>query len=376
MKVVHLIAPAPAGGAESVVRSVAVGQSRTGHDVEVAVLLPPAEVSPLVADLESEGITVTQLRNRSRAYLREARQVSALLRSKGAAVLHTHGFHADVIGYLATRRFRASWVTTAHGFTGGDLKNRLYEVLGTRLMRKSDAVVSVAENVRDRLIRQRVDPARVHLVANGLAPVPFLDRAAARMALGLDPGGRTVGWVGRLSKEKGADLLLDALGILRRNDITVVVVGDGPERSALERRVASGVAADVRVQFRGQVDNAARYLTAFDALVISSRTEGTPMVLLEALAAGVPVVTFSVGGIPDVVDGASAFLAPSGDVATLSAQLSTSLDRPEEASRRAAAGRKVFAARYSIETCVGHLSRLYAAVTPTQPTSRHNTAST
>ena len=122
---------------------------------------------------------------------------------------------------------------------------------------------------------------------------PVLDREKARETLGLESTVPIVGWVGRLSPEKGPDVLLRAMRLIGGSQTRVSYVGDGPARSALEAQeaemIANGSLDSDQVRFHGAVLDAGRLLKAFDVLVLSSRTEGTPMVLFEAMDAGVAV---------------------------------------------------------------------------------------
>lgn len=351
------------GGAESAVRSLVAGLRTAGRDAEIAVLLPPEGDHPFVSTARGEGLEVSEIRHPHRGYLAQVRAVRTLLRDRGVRVLHTHVYHADTIGCLSTMGLGIPWVSTLHGFTDGDLKHRAYTRLDLFLLRRCDAVIGVAENVRRTAVESGLDPRRVHLVPNGYHPTQALDRAAARMELGLDPVRRAVGWIGRLSREKGADLFVEALARAPQ-DVVGVVVGDGVERSAVEAQArANGLAGD-RIRFVGQVDNAARLVLAFDAVVLSSRTEGTPMALLEAMAAGVPVAAFSVGGIPQILGDRSGFLAPSGDPQALAAAISDALV-PELAVPRATVAKSIFRERYSIDRCVAGTLAIYDALLET-----------
>lgn len=128
------------------------------------------------------------------------------------------------------------------------------------------------------------------------------------------------------------DVFLDALDLLE--DVPVLaIMGDGPERPELEARVRAGPLRD-RVRFRGVVQDAGALFTAFDAFVLSSRTEGRPMVLLEAMAAGVPIVATCVGGIPEVVSPGEALLVPSQDVGAMADALRSVRSHPSAARRR------------------------------------------
>ena len=359
LKILHLIAPAPAGGAESAVRSLAVGLQRQGRDVEVAALLPRVGEHPFPTQVASSGVRVHEIRRAHRNYLGQARSIVSLLREHGADVLHSHVAHADVLAYLATRRENVPWVSTVHGLTGHGLKNSFYQLLGIAALKRCRAVVCVAKNVEEDVVSRGVDPARVHLVPNGYVQGETLGRSGARAALGIPPSHRAIGWIGRLSHEKGADLLLEALARAEAVNVTAVVIGDGPEQDHLVRLAeALGLTQD-RLRFAGRVNDAARYLPAFDLLALSSRTEGTPMVLLEAMAVGVPIVAFRVGGVPGVLRDESAFLVTPEDVPGFSEALREALGDPQEAQRRAAEARQAFDDRFSIDQCSERIGQIY-----------------
>jgi glycosyltransferase involved in cell wall biosynthesis len=199
--------------------------------------------------------------------------------------------------------------------------------------------VAVSQPIVGRLVRSGVPAGRVHRIRNAWSPIgSVFDRAHARERLGLPPDGPVVGWAGRLSREKAPDILLDALGLMRDGAPLTVFVGDGREAAALkDRTVALGLEGKVR--WAGRVDGAAALLPAFDVFVLSSRTEGTPIVLFEAMAAGVPVIATRVGGVPDVVSGAEALLVPSENPAELAAALRSVLADPAGSAARAAAAR-------------------------------------
>ncbi len=355
-RVTHVIAPAPAGGAESVVLALAGARA---NRADVAVLLQTPNDHPFLHSARERGISVTAVPSGRRRYLAEARAVGAHAREHGTDLLHTHVYHADLVGYLAARRVRLPVVATVHGFTGGDWKNRQYERFNRWLLRRFDGVVVVSEPLKKLVVRSGVRADRVFLIPNGHDPRPGLGRVEARERLGLEKEGPTIGWVGRFSEEKGPDLLLSAVERMERRDLTVVFVGDGPER---ERLVACASTLPCEVRFIGMRPNTASLLAAFDTLVLSSRTEGTPMVLLEAMGAGVPVVAFAVGGIPDVLSVDAGWPVPVGDVGALADSISKVLAQPAEAARRSDIARKIVAARFSVENWMAQLEDVYATV--------------
>jgi glycosyltransferase involved in cell wall biosynthesis len=288
--------------------------------------------------------------------------VAALLRQRQAPLVHTHVYHADFVGYWAARSCRMPVVATVHGFVGGDWKNRLYQSLDRRLLRRFDAVICVSEGVRARLAGAGGDPARLRVIPNGHPGGATVPRAVARERLGIVDGTPTIGWVGRLSAEKGADLLLAALPQVGVPGARAVLLGAGEEERRLGTLGAALGLPEGAVRLVGERADAASLLGAFDVLVISSRTEGLPMVLLEAMAVGTPVVAFAVGGIPDVLGDESGWLVPAGDVPALAAGIRHALGARDEAARRAAVARRTLEARFGLDRWLRTVEAVYAGV--------------
>jgi glycosyltransferase involved in cell wall biosynthesis len=176
--------------------------------------------------------------------------------------------------------------------------------------------------------------------------------------LGLNANELVIGWVGRLAAEKGPDLLLDAIerhpGIRAR----LVIIGEGPMRTELEARAR---ARGLTVSFRGAIPDASTILTAFDVLVMSSRTEGMPMVLLEAMSAGVPVVGFVVGGMGEVLTERTGWPVRPADVTGLGRALELALNDPSEVTRRGRAGSEIVARFHGVDAWVDAMEAVYAS---------------
>lgn len=359
-RVLHVVAPMYEGGLERVVTMLAVAQRAAGVDARVVAVLDRAGAHPFVERLAAHGVPVQALVVSRRGYLEERRAIAALAATAPDTVVHTHGYRPDVIAASAARRAGRATVSTVHGFTGGGWRNRIYEALQVRALRRADAVVAVAATVARRLEGQGVPPARLATLANAFAPYPdLLDRAAARAALGVAPDAVQVAWVGRVSHEKGADVLVRALPALADLPVRVSIVGDGPARGAVEAEAARLGVAD-RLQWHGMVAGAGRFLRAFDAFVLSSRTEGTPIALLEAMAAGVPIVATRVGGVPDVVTSDHAELVPSEQPDALAAAVRATLASPAAARARAGRAAARVADAYGVSPWVASYDRIYA----------------
>jgi glycosyltransferase involved in cell wall biosynthesis len=366
MLVLHVVAPGAFGGLERVVQLLALEQAKAGVDVHVAAVLDHGHTKhPLPAALAGSGVTVHPIALRGRAYWRERAAIRELGRQLRPAVVHTHGYRPDIVDAGAARRLGIPTVTTVHGFTGGDWKNRLYERLQRRAFRSFDAVVVVSRPLGDRLIRDGVPQERVHVIQNAWRETaPPLDRPAARRALGLAEEGFVVGWVGRLSDEKGPDVLVDALAHLTDLPLGVSMLGNGRDHRALAARARRG-GVEPRIRWHGAVPDAGQRFAAFDVFVLSSRTEGTPIVLFEAMAAGVPIVAARVGGVPDVVSPAEAALVAPEDPAALAAAIRTVHRDPAAARERAQRARERLLRDFAVPPWVDRYESIYRLVSRT-----------
>lgn len=362
LTVLHVLAPAPYGGLESVVSALAAGHQGQGHSVHVAAVLDsdPRE-HPFVDALARALVTVHVRRFPGRSYIAERRAIASLCRTVAPDIVHTHGYRADVVDAGAARRMGVATVTTVHGFTGGNRKNRLYEYVQIRAFRKFDAVVAVSRPLARLLARRGVQEARLRTIVNAWRPVGLpLPRDEARRALGVPSDDWRLGFVGRLSAEKGPDVLVDAASQLEPA-VSLSFIGEGRERGVLEARARTrGFGA--RVTWHGTVPDAARVLPAFDAIVLSSRTEGTPIVLFEAMAAGVPIVATAVGGVPDVVTDREAILVPAEDPDALAEAIRSVRADPVSAATRAAAARQRLADRYATGPWLAAYEAVYREV--------------
>lgn len=361
LNILHVLAPAPFGGLESVVRAMAIGHAASGNRVTIVASVDSAD-HPFVQTMRANGIAVIEIRAGGRDYRRERREFSVILAQIRPDVVHSHGYRTDILDLPVARAAGIPTVTTLHGFTGGDWKLRMYERLQLRSVRAASAVVAVSRGVELRLTERNVPSSRLHLIRNAhAASTPLASRAEARQALGIGGDAQSIGWIGRLSEEKGPDVMLEAMGLLTGSAATLSFVGDGPARAALEARALQLGVAD-RVRFHGVVPDAARFLRAFDVLALSSRTEGTPMVILEAMAAETPIVATRVGGVPDVLSPLDALLVDAERPDQLAAALRSTLHDTEVAATRALAARQRLLTEFGEQAWLDRYLQLYASL--------------
>jgi glycosyltransferase involved in cell wall biosynthesis len=341
---------------------LAATQVSQGHSVRaIALLAGSGPESPTVGRLRASGVNVTLHRVSGRAYLAERREFGRMIRGM-SGIIHTHGYRADVVYGPVARSQGIPIVTTLHGFTGGDLKNRLYERLQRWYCRRFDRVVAVSRPIADLMRRSGVRADRLALIPNAYTTKDALaTRSEARRRLGLDESAFVVGWVGRMSHEKAPDVFIEALGLLRDLPLVAVCIGDGPMAESSRARAAELGIAD-RVRFPGLVDGVSALYSAFDVFALSSRTEGTPIVLFEAMAAGVPVVATRVGGIPDVLSSGEGMLVDAEAPPQLAEAIRQVFTAQDAARDRAQRARRALKDRFSPEPWARRYEAVYKEI--------------
>ncbi|MEZ4266465.1 MAG: glycosyltransferase [Myxococcota bacterium] len=323
MRALHLIAPGPIAGAERVVIGGVDALRSAGVDASL-VVLGDARVAAAARDFSAAAMTRRIAPDLVWAAGRLDPRAILTLRAAVAArapdLVHVHGYRA--LFYALAAGGAAPLVATHHGVTSHDARVRAYERLTYALYRlpRVRRVLAVSAAGHDELRAHGVPHARLARVPNFLAldaPIP------AQRAPSAGPSATPISllFLGRLSPEKGLDLLLAALALPAAPPARLDVVGDGPERAALER-TAAAAGLSARATFHGFQSDVAPFLAAADALVMPSRREGLPMALIEAVAAARPVVATAVGGIPELVTpGDNGELAPPDDAPALAAAL-------------------------------------------------------
>jgi glycosyltransferase involved in cell wall biosynthesis len=365
-----VLAPAAFGGLERVVYALSTGQRRRGHEVQVVLLLKMGVAEPLLgAQLRAHDVSVVTVATAGRAYWTYLHRLSEHCREMDPYVIHTHGYLPDVLSRLLMRSVRAPRVSTVHGFVGGTRRGRLYEWLQCRAYRRIDAV-AVSRKLASDLVSRGVPETRVHVIPNAGVPSESpLSRDVARRRLDVSNEVFSIGWVGRVSHEKGLDVLLEALKEVCDLPVRLTIVGDGSGRGELEQLSSRGALHSV-VRWAGVLPDPPGLLAAFDVLVLSSRTEGTPMTLLEAMGAGVPIVATAVGGIPDVITGEHGLLVPPEDPTALAVAIRAVYNDRAAATRRAEAARFRLNTDFSVNSWLDRYDRLYEGLAASEAASK------
>lgn len=363
IKIVHVVLGLDVGGLERMLLRLLAHTDRARYAPVVCALDAPGVLAPELAAL---GVPLTLMRRRPGIDARLPWRLSAWLRREGARLVHTHNPSPHFYGALAAQLARGPRVVhTKHGRNAPDVRrkvllNRISAALSDRVVAVSQDTAVVALDI------ERVSPRKVVTILNGVDTREFrpgYDAAAARAWLGVPASGFHVGCVARLEPVKDHRTLLQAFARFRavRPDAHLTLIGRGSEAAALEARAAE---PDLRgaVTFAGERGDVAPLYAAFDVFALASRSEGISLTLLEAAAAGLPIVATRVGGNAEVVgEGSSGLLVPPADPVALADALAAVAARPDRAAL-GAAGRARVEQRFSAERMARAYDALYAEV--------------
>jgi len=276
-------------------------------------------------------------------------------------IVHTHSTEAGIIGRLAAHRAETPAVVhTVHGVPFSDDRNPLLNrfVLGCerKVAPLTDTIVTNADAITSEYLERGIGrPDQYRTVYSGIDIDEF---ASADEATDLPGDGLRITMVGRLVAGKGLWVLLDAVDALDRTDISVCVVGDGPVREEFESEIRNRGLEDT-VYTLGYRTDVGSILAGSDIFVLPSFREGTPRVITEAMASGLPVVATDIAGIPEQVsDGENGYLVPTGDPGALADRLERLIEDADRRNRFGAESRNR-ASTFSIEGMLGDLDEVY-----------------
>jgi glycosyltransferase involved in cell wall biosynthesis len=312
-------------------------------DVEIVTFLRGAALpdNAFIAAARARSIKVHSIPENSRYDTGVLSRLAKTIKSIGPDIVQTHGVKSHfLVSLLGVRDLATSWVAFHHGYTAEDTKMRLYNQLDRWSLRRADRVVTVCTPFVNRLMRTGIGSDRIDVLPNTIepgTPAPAAEIDALRQEFGISGSQRVLLSVGRLSPEKGHRDLLEAVRRLSGEqpgiEVRLVLVGDGPLRNELERTAQElGIAA--RLVFAGHRAYVWPFYGLADVFVLPSHSEGSPNVLLEAMSAGLPIVSTNVGGVSDMIeDHLSGLLAAPHSPAELSARAAELLSDGELATR-------------------------------------------
>jgi glycosyltransferase involved in cell wall biosynthesis len=268
-------------------------------------------------------------------------QLRSLIRQREIDIVHAHDHKTDFLTWLLAKVEPIIPLSTAHGFAGKSLREKLYYTVEKRLLARFPCVIAVSPHIRDELVRTGSHPGRVRVIPNGIDDQLFKRERSreqsVRAELGISPDQFVIGAVGRLEQEKRFDLLVEAFGALhhRRPETRLFIVGEGSWRKPLEDLI-SGLQLHSSCRLLGERSDVIALHHAFDAFIQSSDREGSPNAVLEAMALETPIIATDVGGTAELIThNAEGVLVPRQVTAAWVSAIDAVVTDREGAARRA-----------------------------------------
>lgn len=290
-----------------------------------------------------------------------------LVRSEQIHLICAHDFKSDFFGLLVGALCKLPRIAVFHGKTGLGVKLRLYERFDDYLLPYFSRVIAVSSAIKEKLQRMGLREERIRVISNGIDLMdepPAGEQDSARQEIGISPCDPVILYAGRLSREKGLHVLIDAATEVLKSAprAKFVILGQGPEGNPLKRRVET-LGLENSFAFLGFRKNIQPFLSVMDVCVLPSFTEGMPLVILEAFANQKPVVASRVGGIPDLIqDGVTGILVEAGNPEELARGIVRLLNNRELASAMGKAGRELVRRQYSVGRQVEEYCKVFTEV--------------
>jgi glycosyltransferase involved in cell wall biosynthesis len=355
MRILHIVQSLDMGGQERMILHLSRALIERGHEVHVATLSPGGALRS-----QFEGIPVVEIVRRPGFDPRAWMSIVSLIRQLRPDAVHTHNPSPMFLGVPAAKILRVAHIV--HTKHGANIYGPRSLPASRVVARMTTAFVAVSEGTAEvARTKERVPEERLHVIPNGIPLSSFAPnaetRARVRRELGIPADAYVVGSVGRLAVEKDYPLLVRAVAPMLGERVRLVLAGDGAARAEIEAAIPVG--SREFVVLTGVRHDVGDLLTAFDVFSLTSKTEGLPLAIPEAMASGLPVVATAVGGLPSIVPQSVGMLAPHGDAEGLRRAFEELRDDAERRGAMGRAAREHAWACFSLETMVNRYEALY-----------------
>jgi glycosyltransferase involved in cell wall biosynthesis len=373
MRILHLIATNFFGGAEGqIVRHCQKARS-LGYQCIVGTFVDGAQENELIHEASNRGIDVEPIHVRSAYDPMVFPKLRALFEKWAPSIMCTHGYRATILGLMTAKPRAIPLVAWSLGWTAENLKIRVFEALDRRLIRFADRIIAVSGEQKRRLMKLGIPQRKIQTIRNSLTSNEFREETGDTQVnivreFAIPAGAKIIAMAGRLSPEKGHRYLIQAMALLlqKRDDVFLLILGEGVLRAKLEE-MANRLGLNGHIAFAGFRKDIYEILTQIDGFVLPSLTEGLPCVILEAFAAGKPVVATAVGGSPELVRHMeTGFLVPPQDAAEIADAIDYLLSNPDKARELARAGRELLDREFSLEKQTRDICDIYQQLGATQ----------
>ena len=368
IRVLQLISSCDFLGAERVVAEMARQSDPAQCRMSIGVIAPDSQVPErLREEIGREDIEVVQLPGVGRFNRECSRQIGELIASRGIQILHSHNYKSDfyawVTRYVGGRQ--VALVASSHTWKLTATIEWVYKFLDLKLLTGFAGIAAISDSIRDEILRAGAAPHRVRVIDNGINTGAFgqISRSEARRRIACPEDAWVIGCVASLTPEKGHPDLLAALATAAPGipNCRLLLIGEGPERPHIEQLLEQLNLAG-KVDLLGARKDVHSLYPAFDGFALASHDEGLPMVVLEAMASGVPVVATAVGALPRVLGEEHGLLVPPRAPADLAGALIALYRDPARAQAMREKGRARVEQTFSSRRMAREYEELYRTV--------------
>jgi glycosyltransferase involved in cell wall biosynthesis len=363
MRVLHLLSSTGFHGAENMAAQLIRDLSSQGVENYLGVFWnnegSNTDIVGLVRDVAQDSVIFNC---RGKLDWRVMRELRGYIRRHQIDAIHSHKYKTNLYAIIARLGLRCALISTCHNWLLTDARMRFYAAFDKRVLMAFDKIVGVSQEVTEEL-RRYISAEKIAKIDNGVDLQRFsglIEKRRAKEELGIR-GGTIIGYVGRITPEKGISCLLRAARLLRDHgtQADILIVGDGDSRREFEKEAAHLEIGD-RVHFLGQRNDTPQIYAAMDIFVLPSLKEAFPMVVLEAMASGVPVIATRVGDIPYIFgNGECGVLVEPNADSELSEAMNKLLADRGAAQRMALAGQRRVRTRFSSLEMARSYRKLY-----------------
>jgi glycosyltransferase involved in cell wall biosynthesis len=358
------------GGPDKTILLSAERHDRERVEVVIAYIRDVRDHEFRITDkARARGLTFYEIEERGKLDLQVLHSLRDIVIRHGINIIHAHDYKSDLFAYLLRRQLCRHLIlmSTAHAWVMVGLRGAIYRRLDLWLMRRFDHLIAVSHATKDEMCAAGVPSSLISVIHNGIDTKTWKPAQASpslRKELGLDGAFPVIGYVGRIMPEKDLDTWLRAAALVSQKYPTArfVLVGEGKDSSTLDqlKRLAAELGIAGRIYFPGYRENLVPVYAAFDLFVLSSRREGLPNSILEAMAMGLPVVTTDVAGAKELVlDGQTGYVSPQGDVHGIARALMALTDNEALRRRMGRSGQTRVEREFSFTARLQRIEALY-----------------
>lgn len=321
-------------------------------------------VIPFIEEAKKRKIKTFRINHRFRYDPAPIFQFSSLLKLEKPDILETHGHKANFVAFVLTRFFKVPWISFVHGWTDEDWKIKAYNRLDKFILKYPDRVVAVSKGLASKLYGSNIQQDKIRIIYNAVPEKNLHEDYPAlevRKEFNIPKRHKLLGVIGRLSPEKGQIYFLQAFSQVIENfpDVTALMAGEGPDEKEL-RAFCTAKNLGSRVIFAGYQKNITSIYESLDVVILPSLSEGMPMVALEGMLAGKPVIGTKVGGTPEViVQQKTGLLVPPADPVSLARAILELITDEKKLKTFSENSRKFVRDKFSLEKRVETIVELY-----------------